>query len=191
MHDRRMATDADYRRRYVATQEAVYQIVKQQLEDERNNKTSTIPVVVHVMHLSGTAVGTNENISDAQIQAGIQHLNDAFRNIGSYAGGPYFTNAGIPSVDVEIQFCLASRDPNGNSTTGINRVSTSMSNLFSDDIVSGSTTQDDALKALSFWNSNNYMNVWLVNEICSLAPSTGCGTAGYAYLAGAHGQTYD
>ncbi len=216
MHDRRMATDADYRRRYVATQEAVYQIVKQQLEDERNNKTSkdkhkstilermsspcttggnsnvlTIPVVIHVMHLSGTAVGTNENISDAQIQAGIQHLNDAFRNIGSYAGGPYFTNAGIPSVDVEIQFCLASRDPNGNSTTGINRVSTSMSNLFSDDIVSGSTTQDDALKALSFWNSNNYMNVWLVNEICSSAPSTGCGTAGYAYLAGAHGQTYD
>ena len=217
LHDRRMATDPDYRSRYVAAQETVYQIVKQELEDQRNGKSLknkngkgtilermsspcltggnsnvlTIPVVVHVMHLSGTPIGTNENISDAQIQAGIQHLNDAYRNIGAYAGGPYFTNAGIASADVEIQFCLASRDPNGNATTGINRIATSMSNLFSDDIVSGTTTQDDALKALSFWNSNNYMNVWIVNEICTASPSTGCGVAGYAYLASAHGAAYD
>jgi hypothetical protein len=39
----------------------------------------TIPVVIHVMHLPGTPIGTDENISDAQIEAGMLHLNQAFR----------------------------------------------------------------------------------------------------------------
>jgi hypothetical protein len=222
LHQRKMASDPNYRRSYEQTQETIYQIVKQQLEEERQQQNSdkskpkrgasdntanrritspcitggnsnvvTIPVVVHVMHLPGTPVGTDENISDATIQAGIQHLNDAYRDVDVYAPGPLFSNAGITDADMEIEFCLAVRDPSGNATTGINRVATTYSNLFRDDIVSGTTTQDDALKALSFWDSNLYMNVWLVNEICTASPGTGCGVAGYAYLASAHGQTYD
>lgn len=152
----------------------------------------TIPVVVHVMHL-GETVGIGSNISDAQVNSAIDHLNDAFRNVNSYAGGPYFTNAGISSSDVEIEFCLAIRDPNGAHTTGINRINTSYSNLDRDDPctpVSGSDTQDDCMKALSFWDSNDYLNIWTVNEICTGA-GVGCGVAGYAYTAGAHGEIYD
>jgi len=153
----------------------------------------TIPVVVHVMHVPGQSVGTGSNITDAQVIDGIAHLNDAFRNVGSYAGGPFYTNSGISSADVEIEFCLAVRDPSGNSTSGINRISTAYSNIDRDDPCtppSGSDTQDDCMKALSFWDSNDYMNVWLVNEICTSA-GVGCGVAGYAYTAGAHGQLYD
>ncbi|MFK8005247.1 MAG: M43 family zinc metalloprotease [Saprospiraceae bacterium] len=159
------------------------------------NKISTIytiPVVVHVMHL-GESVGTGSNISDAQVNSAIEHLNDAFRNINDYAGGPFFSNAGISSSDVEIEFCLAIRDPNGASTSGINRINTSYSDLDRDDPcspVSGSDTQDDCMKALSFWDSNDYLNIWTVNEICTGA-GVGCGVAGYAYTAGAHGQIYD
>lgn len=152
----------------------------------------TIPVVVHVMHL-GETIGTGSNISDAQVNSAIDHLNDAFRNINAYAGGPYFTNAGISSSDVEIEFCLAIRDPNGANTSGINRINTSYSDLDRDDPcspVSGTDTQDDCMKALSFWDSNDYLNIWTVNEICTSA-GVGCGVAGYAYTAGAHGQLYD
>ena len=156
LHDRMMATDPLYRRGFIQAQETIYQLVQQELADKRNGKSRKngngqgtvlermsapcvsgpnanvlkIPVVVHVMHLPGTAIGTNENISDATIQAGIQHLNDAFRKVGVYANGPFFTNSGITNSDVEIEFCLARRDPAGNATNGINRIATNYSNLF-------------------------------------------------------------
>lgn len=209
-HQRKLDQDEEYRK---ATKEA-NSIILQHLNSIDNNLENnsngitrapvyTIPVVVHVMHL-GETVGTGSNISDAQIQLGMDHLNDAFRNVGDYAGGPFFSNAGISSADVEIEFCLAVRDPAGNSTTGINRINTSYSNLDADEVcspASGSDTQDDCMKALSYWNSTQYMNVWLVNEICTGTIDVGddsnpsniysCGTAGYAYFASAHGQIYD
>ena len=143
----------------------------------------TIPVVVHVMYLPGTSVGTGENISTAQIEAGIQHLTQAFRKqTAAYAG--VGRNANIAGVDVELEFCLAKRDPSGNATNGINRVATALSNL---NIASGSTDEIN-LKNLSRWDTERYLNVWLVKDICS---GTSCGTAGFAYLSGAHGQPYD
>ncbi|MEL6252524.1 MAG: PKD domain-containing protein [Bacteroidota bacterium] len=161
-----------------------------------NEKIYTIPVVVHVMHLPSDSIpGMGSNISDAVVQAGIDHLNEAFRDQGDYAGGPYFSNAsafGIQSSDVKIEFTLAKRDPNGNSTDGINRISTDYSNLaYAEDGPAGFSSQDAYLKSLSFWNSNDYANVWLVNEICRFEPDSICGVAGYAYLAGAHGASYD
>jgi len=150
-----------------------------------------IPVVVHVMH-RGEAPGTGANISDAQVQAGIDMLNDAFRNRGAFAGDPAYSNAGIPAADVEIEFCLASRDPAGNPTNGINRLPTALSDLFRDDPGSSpGLTQDDELKALSRWDPTQYLNIWIVNEICLNAPSNGCNVAGYASFAASHGQEHD
>lgn len=137
----------------------------------------TIPVVMHVVHFSGTAVGVNENISDAQIQAGINHMNDAFRNVGFYDP--------LTGADIEIEFCLASQDPLGNFTTGINRIANNaLSDLDMD-------TEENTLKAtITSWDPLSYCNIWLVDEICS-SGSGSCGTAGYAYLASSHGQPWD
>ncbi|MBK7338245.1 MAG: hypothetical protein IPJ00_19755 [Saprospirales bacterium] len=44
---------------------------------------------------------------------GIQHLNEAFADMGYYDQGDGY--------DTQIQFCLATRDPDGGPTTGINR----------------------------------------------------------------------
>ena len=222
LHRKMMAKDPNYARQMKSFEDTYFKYAKNWLEESRKSQSSnihsrmanprvvTIPVVVHVMHLSGTPVGTNENISDAQIQAGITHLNQAFRRSASpFNIGPLYTNAGISAADIEIEFCLATIDPSGAATTGINRVSTSYSDLRSDNIVSGScpnpVTQDDAMKALAYWSSSQYMNVWLVNSIwicssganiCNGSTQTTCtnelqGVAGYAYFAGAHGQAYD
>ncbi|MDW3645702.1 MAG: PKD domain-containing protein [Bacteroidia bacterium] len=161
-----------------------------------NEEVYTIPVVVHVMHLpSDSIAGMGSNLSDAIIQAGIDHLNEAFRDQGDFAGGPFHSNAssfGIQSSDVKIEFTLAKRDPNGNSTDGINRISTDYSNLaYAADGPTGFSSQDAYIKSLSYWNSSDYANVWLVNEICKYEPDSICGVAGYAYLAGAHGASYD
>jgi Pregnancy-associated plasma protein-A/Secretion system C-terminal sorting domain len=137
---------------------------------------------VHVMYLSGTPIGTSENISNAVIEAGIQHLTQAFRKQTTDFSG-VGRNANIVGVDVELEFCLAKRDPNGNATTGINRVATTLSNL---DLANSANETD--LKNLSRWDTERYLNIWLVKEICS---GSSCGTAGFAYYSGSHGQPWD
>lgn len=129
----------------------------------------TIPVVVHIVHNNG-----NENISDAQVQNGIDHMNQAFANLGVYD-----PNTG---VDVQVEFCLAQQDTNGAFTTGINRVVSSLTDMTS-------PNQDLALKNLSRWNPEHYMNIWLVKEITSA--SAGSGVAGYAYFPTSHGNPED
>jgi hypothetical protein len=152
----------------------------------RSAAVVTIPVVVHVMHLPGTPEGTAENVSTATIQAGIQHLTEAFRKqTSSYNGVGH--NANILGVDVELEFCLAKQDPNGNPTNGINRVATTLS-----DLDRSNSSNDANLKNLSNWNSTKYLNIWLVKSICNgSGASVSCNTAGYAYYAGAHGLVID
>jgi len=162
--------------------------------EARTDELLTIPIVIHVMHLPEDAtVGSNSNISDAQIFAGLEHLNDAFRNLGDYAGGPFFSDTGVLSVDTNIEFCLANLDPDNNPSTGINRVSSSYSNIAPNQTVPVYGNEDAAMKAESFWNSNQYLNIWLMNNICgSTNPElVGCGTSGYALFPNNHGNALD
>lgn len=122
----------------------------------------TLPVVVHIIHENG-----EENISDERVERGIQYLNEAFANEGYYDQGE--------GVDVDIQFCLARRNPDGEVTTGINRVESPLT-------VVGD--MDAELKDLIRWDPTCYINIWIVQEI-------GDGVAGYAYLPSSHGQDYD
>ncbi|MCH2044213.1 MAG: PKD domain-containing protein, partial [Saprospiraceae bacterium] len=130
--------------------------------------TYTVPVVVHVVHNGGTG-----NIPNTQVLDAIQHLNDAFENIGVYNPAT--------GVDVDIEFCLAQQDPNGNATTGITNTVSTLTNL-------DMNTQDLSLKNLVRWTPTDYVNIWVVNEICS---GGNCGVAGYAYLPSAHGSNVD
>ncbi|MCP4443255.1 MAG: T9SS type A sorting domain-containing protein [Aureispira sp.] len=137
----------------------------------------TVPVVVHVVHEVGTAIGVAENISDAQVLQGIADMNEAFRNLSFYNPAT--------GADTEIEFCLAAQDPLGNFTTGINRIAnTAHSNHNMD-------TEETDLKSTIApqWDATKYCNIWLVKEICDNGGS--CGTAGYAYTAAAHGFGVD
>jgi hypothetical protein len=135
----------------------------------KSTVAGTIPVVVHVIHQNG-----NENISQAQIQTGIDQLNAAFANTGVYQDAN--------GVATGISFCLAARDPQGNFSTGVNRVVSPLTQLTIE-------TDDTQLKALSYWNSNDYLNIWVVASISSL--SAGAGVAGYATFPAAHGMATD
>lgn len=124
---------------------------------ENNNKkglklsaatdTFKIPVVVHVIY-NGIA---STNISDAQVLSQIEVLNEDFRR---KPGTPGF-NANPVGADVQIEFCLANSDPSGNVTTGIVRkfhARTDWSSDFSDEVL---------LKSLSYWPSDQYLNIWV------------------------------
>ncbi len=115
----------------------------------------TIPVVVHVIH-NGDAYGSNENISDEQVESQITVLNQDFRRL---AGTPGF---GI-GIDTQIQFTLAKADPNGNPTNGIDRI-----NLCRTDWNAGTsnatlTLVNTEVKPQTIWNPDDYLNMWSVN----------------------------
>lgn len=128
-----------------------------------------IPVVVHILHNNGP-----ENISDAQILQGLQHINAAFGNQGLF-----HTSTGIVTG---IQFCLARQDANGDPTSGITRTVSPYTNITM-------PSQDHALKNSIRWDPTHYLNIWLVNEITS--ESQGAGVAGYATFPPAHGTAQD
>ena len=143
--------------------------------EERSNVTYTIPVVVHVIHV-GEPYGQGTNITDEQVYSAITALNDDFRKrVGTFGFGA--------GVDVNMEFCLASRAPNGQPTTGINRVNGSSVPLYATEGINGvasSGANEAAVKALSTWPRESYVNIWVVNEIDN--NNGGSGTQGYAYF---------
>ena len=123
----------------------------EQIKSQRNSNQMvviTIPTVVHVLH-NGEPVGTGANISDAQVISQITVMNEDFRRMLGTPGG---ANTSGFAVDVEVEFCLAQRTPDGCPTSGINRV-----NICQDGTDSAAV---DYWKAQTSWNPSSYMNMW-------------------------------
>ncbi len=130
----------------------------------------TIPVVVHVLYTNGT-----NNISDAQIQSQIDVINEDFRRTNSDAD-----NTWSQAADTEIQFCMATVDPNGAATTGITRKSVTRTDW---------GTNDDMKKAsqggVNPWDTSEYLNMWVVPRMTS----GGRTILGYAQFPGGAAST--
>lgn len=144
------------------------------------NSTTTIPTVVHIIH-NGEAVGTYPNISDAQILSAISNLNDAFKNQSIYAGSAFYNNP------MDVEFVLAKVKADGASTTGIDRIDVTgksyaaayNTNGLNGDLTTGANA--DILFKDYYWNSQDYMNVWIVKKIDGVDTGSGAsGTLGYA-----------
>jgi hypothetical protein len=150
---------------------------ERQLQDEaeRSDDIYVLPVVVHIIH-TGEPYGTGTNITDEQIFSAIEAMNEDFRKVAG-------TNGDGDGVDVGIEFCLASRDPNGNPTNGIVRVNgSSVANYATMGIEAsgGNGAIEESVKALSTWPRASYVNIWVVNEIEN--NDGGSGIQGYAYF---------
>jgi hypothetical protein len=127
-----------------------------------------LPVVFHIVFNNSA-----ENISLAQIQSQLDVLNADFRRLNSDTDNEW---PGL-GADTEIEFCLASVDPNGNATSGIIRQSTSNTSF---------GTNGDPVKFASSGGSNawpaaDYMNFW----VCDLSG----GLLGYAQFPGGPAST--
>ena len=96
-----------------ATRNAARKVLQRGGEDD---ELYIIPVVFHVIHDNG-----EENISDAQIHDAMDILNADFRKLNADTGQIV---AGFVDVaaDVDVEFHLAKRDPEGNCHSGINRI---------------------------------------------------------------------
>lgn len=120
----------------------------------------TIPLVFHILHNYGA-----ENISDAQIYDAVAILNRDYRKLNADTAAIVPAFQGI-AADCEIEFRLASIDPNGNCTNGIDRIVTQLT-----------YTANDQSK-LNPWPNNKYLNIWVANSL------ENSGAAAYAYYPG-------
>ena len=124
----------------------------------------TLPIVFHVVH---TGVSEENNISDDQILSQLDVLNIEFQ-------------------DSKIQFCMATRTPDGEPTSGITRTDYSWNQEYLFDGVSngamGSVGADqaDMKEYAGCWNPDEYINYYVVSEING--NDGGNGVQGFAYL---------
>lgn len=106
-----------------------------------------IPVVFHVLHQFGV-----ENITDAQIYDAMEIINRDYRKLNEDTI-EVISEFDSLVADVKIEFKLASYDPQGNCTNGIDRIYTH------------ETYIGDDYSKLNQWDRSRYLNIWLVNNI--------------------------
>ena len=116
-----------------------------------------IPVVFHIIHNNGP-----ENIPDAQIHDAMRILNEDYSAVNAELA----TLVSAFNDDIglgDLEFRLAKLDPDGNSTTGIERIE------------SPETYVGDDGSKLDPWPRDEYLNIW-VTDVIYIG-----GAAAYAY----------
>jgi hypothetical protein len=144
------------------------EFIKQHSQSKTSAATYIIPVVFHVIHSGGGG-----NISDAQIVDQINILNKEFPRMQADTVN---TPAAFKpfAAPFNVEFRLATIDPSGNCTNGINRVYSNLAQC---------SVGTDDYKKLIDWPNNKYLNIWLV-EVMHYSGSTNCNGGGYATFPG-------
>jgi hypothetical protein len=106
-----------------------------------------IPIVFHIIHEYGV-----ENISDAQVFDQMEILNKDFNKLNGDTTEvhPAFKDL---IANCGFEFKLATKDPLGNCTNGINHIYSHLTNNASDN------------SKLNQWDRSKYLNVWVVKTI--------------------------
>jgi hypothetical protein len=125
--------------------------------------TITIPVVFHIVYSQNI-----QNISDDLIYAQIDQLNIDFS-----ASGPQIANTPDifqPVGNMNLQFCLATQDPDGRPTNGITRKFTNVPQFSM-----GNGVQFESLGGVNAWPRDKYLNIWVcdINNYAGFAPGPG------------------
>ncbi len=111
-----------------------------------------IPVVFHIIHDY-----TECNISDAQVNDCIRVTNEIFRKQRADTASVVEVFKPL-HADCEIEFRLAQKDPNGNCTSGINRIASTYT-----------FAGQHIVKSLIQWDPSKYLNVYVVKNAAGLA----------------------
>ncbi len=168
-------SDPSLKERMNLEEESIKEFIRNWDSELGRNPIITIPVVFHIIH-NGDAVGSGENISNALIQAQLDQMNLDYRAQNSDVGNVPSEFAGRVA-DFEIQFCLASTDPDGNSTTGIKRYNYGQASYTRNNL-------EGSIKPATIWNRDKYLNFWSANF-----GGADAGLLGYAQFPGGAAST--
>jgi PKD repeat protein len=143
-------------------------LIKQsKIKNSKKEDLYIIPVVFHILY-DGSASNQSENLSYEQIEDAVETMNLEF-NLENSAAANIKAEFKDIAADCNIQFRLATIDPEGKCTNGVLRYDDDRTN-----------SAGDAIKSGRQWPSTKYLNIYTVKTIAS-------GAAGYAYFPGASG----
>lgn len=126
-----------------------------------------IPVVFHVLHYNGS-----ENISDNQLLDALSILNRDFRKLNADALAVVSDFQGI-IADIEIEFVLASKAPDGSCFNGITRTENEKTFDGEDGHAQVDVIKEENDVYQGEWAGNKYLNIFICEDIG--------GAAGYTY----------
>jgi hypothetical protein len=112
-----------------------------------------IPVVVHILYFN-----EHDNISDAQVMSQLDVLNEDFRGKNPNRNEIPELFASL-AADCGIEFRLATTDPKGYMTTGINRKKTGVQHF------RGTNMKFSSLGGVDAWDTEKYLNIWVCRMI--------------------------
>ncbi len=147
---------------------------KSKLYTTGKKTVATIPVVFHVVYSPSIP---DQNVPDSIIYSQLRVMNEDYRrtNPDTVNTRPEFDSL---ATDVQIEFCLANVDPNGNFTTGINRVSTSTTNFAFSPF--NNAVKKTASGGVDPWTVTDYLNIWVCDMYFNGSPFV----LGYAQFPG-------
>lgn len=148
-HSERLASDPNYAHAMATAQS----LAKKNLTTSNEKSILTIPVVVHVVYKNAA-----QNISMTQIQSQIAVLNEDYRGLNIASLSPDFDSL---KADIEVEFCLATVDPNGNPTDGVTRTSSTGGSFFGYFSPFNDDIKYDSLGGKNAWPTDKYLNLWV------------------------------
>jgi hypothetical protein len=160
-----------YRRNQLRIDEATQRSILSGRAQEVTRRQTTIPVVVHVVYKRQA-----ENISKTQINSQIDVLNKDFSASNGDVGSVPGVWSGLVG-DANIQFKLATRDPDGKPTDGVTRTKTDRTSF----PANGDPVKRKSEGGVAAWPARRYLNIW----VCQLAGSL----LGYAQFPGGPART--
>lgn len=143
-----------------------YLQAKAGLRDDGEQAVYVLPIVFHVLY-DPSSGSDSHNVSNQQIFNVVDRLNRDYRNRN--ADTVNIVDPFKPVIgDMRIEFRLATKDPFGNCTNGIDRITSLRSGEAAD------------FSKLNPWFREHYVNVWVIRALEQTTP--GQTTLGYAYF---------
>lgn len=137
----------------------------------------SIPVVFHVVYNTAT-----QNLDDSLVYSQLDVMNNDYRRTNADTVNTRAVFDSI-AVDTRIEFCLATVDPQGNFTTGINRVQTSTASFTTSPFDNG--VKSSATGGVDPWPTDQYLNIWICDMYLFGSPLV----LGYAQFPGGDSLT--
>jgi len=112
----------------------------------------TIPVVFHIVYKTDA-----EKLSEERVRSQLDVLNEDFRMLNDNVDETLsiFKDR---AADLEIEFCLAQRDPDGLPTSGIEYISTAVDTFYFD---ARQAIKFSDLGGTDVWSADEYLNIWV------------------------------
>ena len=137
-------------------------LIEEKIKQWRKSTTSnayTIPVVFHIIYEN-----ESENVSAAQIQSQLNVLNQDFNRTNPDANQTPLAFQNL-AADCNINFCLAQRTPNNDTSQGITYTQSDISSfsLYDNRIF------HDSLGGKTIWDPSKYLNIY----VCDLTNALG------------------